>query len=120
MVLDVTAKTKDGKEIFKDSKIYMTQATNSRGDAMVYGAHFKMGYIRDTSLQPLQTRVETYEIKFPYEDIEKEKGKPKVREIRAKEMDVSVELRYQADPGIGEVGKDSFILYKTTKKINVE
>ena len=46
LVLDVTAKTKDGKEIFKDSKIYMTQATNSRGDAMVYGAHFKMGYTR--------------------------------------------------------------------------
>lgn len=118
MVLDVTAKTKDGKEIFRDSKIYMPQATNSRGDAMVYGAHFKMGYARDTSLQPLQTRIENYEIKFPYEDVEKE-GK-KVREIKAKEMDVTVELRYQLDPAPGEVGKDSFVYYKITKTVGVQ
>ncbi|MBI5042679.1 MAG: hypothetical protein HZC10_02375 [Nitrospirae bacterium] len=116
----MTAKTKDGKEIFKDSKIYMPQATNSRGDAMVYGAHFKMGYTRDTSLQPLQTRVETYEIKFPYEDAVKEKDKPPVREIKHKEMDVTVELRYQLDPAPGEVGKDSFVYYKTTKTVKVE
>ncbi len=120
MVLDVTAKTKDGKEIFKDSKIYMPQATNSRGDAMVYGAHFKMGLVADTSLQPLQTKVETYEIRFPYEDIEKELGKPKVREIKAKEMDVTVELRYQLDPAMGEVGKDSFVLYNATRTVGVK
>ena len=116
----MTAKTEDGKEIFKESKIYMPQATNSRGDAMVYGAHFKMGYTRDTSLQPLQTRVETYEINFPYEDVEKERGKPKVREIKAKEMDVTVELRYQLDPAPGEAGKDSFVLYKMTKKVSIK
>ena len=116
----MTAKTGDGKEIFKESKIYMPQATNSRGDAMVYGAHLKMGYTRDTSLQPLQTRVETYEINFPYEDVEKERGKPKVREIKAKDIDVTVELRYQLDPAPGEAGKDSFVLYKTTKKVSIK
>ena len=116
----MTAKTKDGKEIFKDSKIYMTQATNSRGDAMVYGAQFKMGYIRDTSLQPLNKKVETFEITFPYEDVEKEKDKPKVREIKAKEMDVTVVLRYQLDPAPGEAGKDSFIIYETTKAVKVQ
>ncbi len=120
MVLDVTAKTKDGKEIFKDSKIYMPQSTNCRGDAMVYGAQFKMGLVRDTSLQPLQTREEKYEITFPYEDVEKEAGKPKVREIKAKEMDVTVELRYQLDPAIGEAGKDSFVLYNTTRMVSVK
>ena len=116
----MTAKTPDGKEIFRDSKIYMPQSSNSRGDAMVYGAHFKMGIIRDTSLQPLQTREEKYEITFPYEDVEKEAGKPKVREIKAKEMDVTVELRYQLDPAIGEVGKDSFVLYNTTRTVSVK
>ncbi len=115
----MTAKTKDGKELFKDAKIYMPQSSNSRGDAMVYGAHFKMGMIADTSLQPLQTRTETYEIQFPFEDAEKERGKPKVREIKAKEMDVTVELRYQLDPAPGEAGKDSFVLYKTTKKVSI-
>ena len=120
MVLDVTAKTKDGKELFRDSKIYMPQASNSRGDAMVYGAQFKMGFLRDTSLQPLQTKEEKYEITFPYEDVEKEAGKPKVREIKAKEMDVTVELRYQLDPAVGEIGKRSFVLYNTTKTVSVK
>lgn len=116
----MTAKTPDGAEIFKDSKIYMTQATNSRGDAMVYGAHFKMGYTADTSLQPNQTKVENYVIKFPYEDVEKEKDKPKERVIKAKEMDVTVELRYQLDPATGETGKDSFVFYKTTRKVTIQ
>lgn len=98
----------------------MTQATNSRGDAMTYGAHFKMGYIRDTSLQPNQTKVETFEIDFPYEDVEKEAGKPKVREIKAKEMDVTVVLRYQLDPAPGEAGKDSFVLFETTRTLTVQ
>ncbi|MBI5097716.1 MAG: hypothetical protein HZB30_00560 [Nitrospirae bacterium] len=116
----MTAKTKDGKEIFKNSKIYMPQATNSRGDEMKYGAQFKMGLIRDTSLQPLQTREEKYEITFPYEDVEKEAGKPKVREIMAKEMDVTVELRYQLDPAVGEIDKRSFVIYSTTKTVSVK
>jgi hypothetical protein len=115
----VTAKTPDGKEIFKDSKIYMPQATNSRGDAEVYGAQNKMGLVADTTLQPGQTRVEKYEIKFPYEDVEKEPGK-KTREIKAKEMEVTIELRYQPGADAGELGKGHFIFYKETKKITVE
>ena len=98
----------------------MTQATNSRGDAMIYGAHFKLGYTRDTSLQPNQTKVETFEIDFPYEDVEKEAGKPKVREIKAKEMDVTVVLRYQLDPAPGETGKDNFVLSETTRTVSVQ
>ena len=109
----MTAKTKDGKEIFKDSKIYMTQATNSRGDAMVYGAHFKMGYTRDTSLQPLKKKIETYETNFPCEDKE---GK---REIKAKEMDITVVLRYSLTLH-REAGKDSFVIYETTKTVKVK
>jgi len=115
----VTAKTPDGKEIFKDSKIYMPQATNSRGDAMVYGAQYKMGLVADTTLQPGQTRVEKYEIKFPYEDVEKEPGK-KTREIKAKEMEVTVELRYQSGADPGELGKGHFIFFKEAKKITVQ
>lgn len=87
---------------------------------MVYGPYQKMGFIRDTSLQPLQTRVETYEIKFPYEDIDRGPGEPKIRDIRAKEIDVTVELRYQLDPQVGEVEEDSFIFYKTTKRVSVQ
>ncbi len=52
--------------------------------------------------------------------MEKEAGKPKVREIKAKEMDVTVELRYQLDPAIGEIGKRSFIIFNTTKTVSVQ
>lgn len=116
----MTAKTKDGKEVFKDSKIYMTQATNSRGDSQMYGAHFKMGYIRDTSLQPGKTKVETFEINFPYEEVEKEKDKPKVRDYKAKELDIDVVLRYQLDPAPGKDGEDSWVLHKTSKTVKVQ
>lgn len=101
IVMDVTAKTKDGKEVFKDSKIFMTPNDRS----------FKVGYVRDTSLQPLQTVVEKYEIMFPHEDKEGEGA------IKAKEMDVTVEFRYQAGPAVGEIGKDSFICCKETRII---
>lgn len=84
MVLDVTAKTFDGKEIFKDSRIYMPQATNSRDEKMVFGAHRKAGYIRDTSLQPFMPKTETFQFKVP-------EG---VRSI-----DVVVELTYHLVPG---------------------
>lgn len=122
MVLDVTAKTKDGNEVFTDRKIYMLQCTMSRGfeapdDVMVYGAQNKMGYIVENTFMPLQTKVENYEIKFPYEDVEKE-GK-ETRIIKSKEMDITVELRWQNDPDPGEVGKDSYILYRTTKTVSI-
>ncbi len=101
----MTAKTQDGKEIFKDAKIYMPQATNSRGDAMIYGAQYKMGLVADTTLQPGKTKVEKYEVKFPPE---------------SKEMEVTVELRYQPGADPGELGKGHFIFYKEAKKITVQ
>lgn len=82
--MDVTTKTHDGKELFKDSKIYMPQATTCRDEKMVYGAHKKVGYIRDTSLQPFKPTEETFEIKLP-EDV--------------KTVEVTLELSYQPWPG---------------------
>jgi hypothetical protein len=118
----VIAKTKDGKEIFYDAKIYMPQSpAYGRGDKMVYGPFRKSGMIRDTSLQPGKTRVETFEIKFPYEDVEKE-GK-KVREIKAKEMDVTVKLWHMpagGDPRTGVPGKDQFLFFEKTKTVTVK
>lgn len=80
----MTAKDKDGKEIFSDSKIYMPQATTTRDEKMLYGAQWKVTYIRDTSLQPFQTRNETFEIKLP-------EG--------VRDVEVTVELTYQLFPG---------------------
>jgi len=122
VVLDVTAKTKDGKEIFNDSKIYMPQSPAfGRGDKMVYGPFRKSGMLRDTSLQPGKTKTESFDIKFPFEDVEKD-GK-KVRDIKAKEMDVNVKLWYMpagGDPRTGTVNKDQYLFYETTRAVSIK
>lgn len=84
MVLGVTAKTYDGKEIFKDSRIYMPQATTYRDEKMIYGAHNKAGYICDTSIPPFKPKRETFQFKVP-------KG--------VRTVDVVVELTYHLVPG---------------------
>lgn len=76
--------------------------------------------LRDTSLQPGQKRTETFEIRFPYDDVEKN-GK-KTREIRAKDMEVTVKLWYLpagGDHKKGVVGKDQYLLYETTKAVSI-
>jgi len=118
----VTAKTKDGNEVFNQQKIYMPQSpAKGRDDKMVYGPHRKSGMLRDTSLQPGQTRSETIEIKFPYEDADKD-GK-KVRNVTAKELDVVVSLWHL--PAGGELakleaGKGKFLFHESTKRVTVK
>jgi hypothetical protein len=65
VVLDVTAKTTDGKKIFQTSRIYASQATDSRSARMVLGPENKLGFIRDTSIQPFAPKEETIEIPLP-------------------------------------------------------
>ncbi len=118
--MDVTAKTKDGKEIFNASKIYMPQSpAKGRGDKMVYGPFRKSGMIADTSLQPGKKVVETFEIKFPYEEKD---GKLDPATIK-KEMDVTVKLWYMpagGDQKKGVVGKDQYLFYEATKTVTVK
>jgi hypothetical protein len=61
----VTAKSTDGKEIFRDERHYHPQATNCLNEKMVYGAQNKASYVRDTSLQPWRSKDETFEIRLP-------------------------------------------------------
>jgi hypothetical protein len=63
--MEVTAKTSDGKEIFNEEKHYHPQATTCLNNKMTYGAQWKVGYIRDTSLQPNKTKEESFEIALP-------------------------------------------------------
>jgi len=121
----VTAKTKDGKEIFNTSKIYIPQSPlKGRDDKMVYGPFRKSGMIADTSLQPGRPTEEFFEIGFPYEDIEKD-GK-KTRNIKAKEMDVTVRLWYlpaggnHRDDAATPINKAKYLFYETTRKVTVK
>ena len=119
MVLDVTAKTKDGKEVFAEQRIYMPQSSAyGRGDKMVYSPFRKSGILADTSLQPGQTKVETFPIKFPFEEKD-----GKVIEVKAKEMNVEVKLWYLpngGDPQKGVQGKNQFLFFEETKTVTVE
>ena len=76
----MTAKSADGKEVYNTERHYHTQATNCKTNKMLYGAQVKTQYIRDTALQPFETKAETFEIQLP-------KG------VRA--VDVTVSLRYE-------------------------
>jgi hypothetical protein len=80
VVLEVTAKSADGKEVFNTERHYHTQATNCKTNKMLYGAQVKTQYIRDTALQPFETKAETFEIQLP-------KG--------LRTVDVIVSLRYE-------------------------
>jgi hypothetical protein len=65
VVLDVTANSPDGKRIFQTSRIYSTQATDARSTHMALGPENKLGFIRDTSIQPFAPKVETIEVPLP-------------------------------------------------------
>jgi len=87
----VTAKTTDGKEIYKEQKIYMPYPGRmGRGSEMGRGPYEKSGLLRETSLPPLKTTKETFEIPYPFKKIEKD-GK-KTRELLNDELVVDVKL----------------------------
>lgn len=100
MVLEVTAKTADGKEVYNTEKHYHTQATDCRTNKMLYGAQVKTQYIRDTALQPYETKAETFEIFLP-------------EGVRT--ADLTVSLRY-------EINKpDNFIeIYRVERKVSLD
>ncbi|MCL5124351.1 MAG: hypothetical protein M1511_07625 [Deltaproteobacteria bacterium] len=80
----MTASETNGKEIFRTSKIYMPQATDSRSNHMVLGPDKKLGLIRDTSIQPFTPKEETTEIPLP-------EG--------VTDVDLEINLTYQPRPG---------------------
>jgi len=56
-----------------------------------------------------------FEILFLMKEVEKD-GK-KVKELATKELIIDVELWYLPAGAKGEVGKDQFLFYKTTKTV---
>ena len=61
----MTAETPEGKTLFKTSRFYMPQAGDALGSEMVLGPDRKLGFLRDTSIQPFAPREETLEIPLP-------------------------------------------------------
>jgi hypothetical protein len=112
----VTAKDSNGKELFRQSKVYMPIPQQlGRGDKMGRGPYEKSGILRDTSLPPNKPVIENFEIRFPVEEVKQEDKI--VRKILDYDMTVDVELMYLPF-GTRESGQ--FTWQKVTKKVSIE
>ena len=100
MVLEVTTKSIDGKEISKEERNYTAQASSCLNEKVVYGAQNKSSYIRDTSLQPYESKNETFEIKLP-------------EGVRT--ADVTVELNYEI-----QVPENKVPIQKVTRRVTLD
>lgn len=96
----MTAKSTEGKDLFKDERHYHPQATSCLNEKMVYGAQNKSSYVRDTSLQPYESKDETFEIKLP-------------EGVRA--ADVTVELVYEVHNPENRVP-----IHKVTRRVSLD
>lgn len=96
----MTTKSVEGKEIFKDERHYHPQATNCLNEKMVYGAQNKTSYVRDTSLQPFESKDETFEVKLP-------------EGVRT--ADVTVELSYEV-----QVPDNKVPIHKMTRRVTLD
>jgi hypothetical protein len=89
----VTANTLDGKEVYKDEKIYMPfPGRLGRGKEMGRGPYEKSGLLRETSLAPLARVHEHFEITYPFADVKT--GDVTQRELTSDELKVTVKLWY--------------------------
>ncbi len=99
----MTAKDSKGKQLFKQSKIYMPIPQQlGRGDKMGRGPYEKSGILKDTSLPPNRLVREDFEIPYPAGEYE---------------MTVEVELMYLP---FGTKESGQFTWQKTTKKVSIE
>jgi hypothetical protein len=80
----VTAETLDGKKIYSTARYYMPQAGDSLGGEMMLGPDKKLGFLRDTTIQPFAPKEENLEIALP---------------VGVREVVVKVALSYQPRPG---------------------
>jgi hypothetical protein len=112
----VTAKDSKGKELFRQSRIYMPIPQQlGRGDKMGRGPYEKSGILRDSSLPPNRPVNESFEIPFPAEFAKKD-GK-NVTTILDHDMTIDVELMYLP---FGTKESGQFTWHKVTKKVSIE
>ena len=90
-------------------------ARMGRGSEMGRGPYEKSGLLRGTSLQPLKTVHETFEIPYPYKDVEK--GGKKTRELVNDEIVVEVKLWYVP---FGEFEGHEVVFFEEEKKLDLK
>lgn len=103
VTLDFKVTTKDGKELYKETKTYMPQHKLGYDDhTMVYAANRKLTLIRDTSLQPFVPKKETIEVKLP-DDVQ--------------QAVVEAVLTFRQLPGVPEA---EFPIHKVTREVSLK
>jgi hypothetical protein len=111
----VTGRTKDGREVFKESKIYMPIPQQfGRGDRMGRGPYEKSGILEDTGLPPNRPVHERFDIFFPTEDVVE--GGRTVRKTLERELTVEVKLWYLP---YGSRTAEPFLWREFTKTLSV-
>lgn len=95
----MTASTPDGKKMFHTAKVYSTQATDSRSTHMALGPENKLGFIRDTSIQPFAPKEETVEVPLP---------------AGLRDALIEVSLSYRPRPG------NIYPIHNVTKKVSLD
>jgi len=98
--MEVTAKTPEGKDVFTTEKHYHPQASTCRDQKMIYGAQWKVQYMRNTSLQPYEEKAETIEIPLP-------------EGVRT--VDVTVTLTYEIN-----TPENKIEIHKVTKRVSLD
>ncbi len=112
----MTAKTTDGKEIYNNQKIYMPYPGRmGRGSEMGRGPYEKSGLLRETSLPPMKTTKETFEIPYPFKSYEKD-GK-KTRDLINDEIVVDIKLWYLP---FGEFEGHEVVFFEEQKKLDLK
>lgn len=90
----MTATNSDDEEVFRDERIYMPfPGRFGRGKEMGRGPYEKSGLLRETSIAPLAKVHETFEIVYPFEDVDQGGGKTR-REMLNDELTISIILWY--------------------------
>ncbi len=95
----MTASSPDGKKIFRTSRIYASQATDSRSTETALGPENKLGLIRDTSIQPFVPKEETFEMPLPQ---------------GLRDAAIEVNLSYQPRPG------NVYPIHRVTRNVSLD
>lgn len=112
----MTAKTADGKEVFKDERIYMPiPALMGRSETMGRGPYDKSGMVRDTALPPHKTTVEKFDVNLF--NVGEKDGK-KTYDAVATDFVVDIELWYQPYGKKDDAG-NAVMWNKASKKITL-
>lgn len=86
-----------------------------RGSEMGRGPYEKSGMLKETSLPPMKTVKESFEIPFPYKDVEK--AGQKSRDLVADELDVAIKLWYVP---FGEFDGNEVIFFQEDRKLELK